>query len=1058
MAGIADTLYNIQDGINNICCNVTQMKCKVLSSGETEHSVFNNTAGYPDEERLELLKNGQPVGDTDELVDMVMTKLESALRRRDDHLQSAINSLQEDNLHLRKEVEYYRDRVSTEGHQRNNELEGKMQEVLDHMNQLSHKKNGNGLLLSCSATSSDVSHSAESKTRRLKRRSRSKATSGQDKLLMLDAKLLPKPRSGSSKQYNHPEVMTSSSDEDMGKPLNSSNKRQLMKDSMTARTFDVVPPASTTESEQQTMSQPVDTKEIQTDLCNASFDASTNTDDFLQLKVVDTTPEFVQVSIPVYEKDILEKSTPEVKHVSIDPRLKKIETLEEATDTVTFIGRGSGIEEGMTPLPNSTGEPESSGAKTIVSKVNSKETEHSKKPVKSEKEKDKVSKTKPTVKAAVIKRNVSVENLSVKQSHTDSKVKKSNEKKKGVDKKKPVTAAPVSHQLGIICDGATMSNVIEGDDFKITITSNQELISCELSDTEGQSPRKKIIVTPKTPDKKRTEQVVEQKQEVIKKGVRKIPISTTYMKTKNEIPAPEQFPAARPPADQIPTPTLRYSSSIHASMSPSYPMSYDFVGYNHNLPPTPTQQDYSICSNTYPISGRNTQMSFDGGDVITMMIKQDSRDSCLYDAPNSIPDIMDFRESPDGAYSYVIDGRIRSSMSNISDLKPDYEEESGDGLERDILMEFVQMDEAMEQNTFKSSIPSPFKKYVERIKHKVIKEHVKPRHERRLGSRLLSQEEEEVMEVDYRPPTRAMPVRKGGKGQGRRLWRTRSMSLSTERLQQSSNTQAANRKLLESCRKCVSTDRLVGMTPSEEERIIRIKKYEDDTEQQNERSRHYNMRKGHRQQKLFQKQKSTSNDDGIIIYESERPVTVLEQNENICDEDLKQVPSPEAKDKSIEDSGIESQGSKDYSSDNLTSENTMSDSSGQENKLKFNRQGSGKCTDLGPMNQAEKQKASALSLAPLSVECFIVSRGWQIDQAQLTKALAKLDGVNFVRVQVANTMNRVLENIRPNNDIVLIHIGTQEIGEACRSITNEESIPGGQFFYFSFFITCTYQL
>ena len=136
----------------------------------------------------------------------------------------------------------------------------------------------------------------------------------------------------------------------------------------------------------------------------------------------------------------------------------------------------------------------------------------------------------------------------------------------------------------------------------------------------------------------------------------------------------------------------------------------------------------------------------------------------------------------------------------------------------------------------------------------------------------------------------------------------------------------------------------------------------------------------------------------------------------------------------------------------------MSDSSGQENKLKFNRQGSGKCTDLGPMNQAEKQKASALSLAPLSVECFIVSRGWQIDQAQLTKALAKLDGVNFVRVQVANTMNRVLENIRPNNDIVLIHIGTQEIGEACRSITNEESIPGGQFFYFSFFITCTYQL
>jgi hypothetical protein len=94
------------------------------------------------------------------------------------------------------------------------------------------------------------------------------------------------------------------------------------------------------------------------------------------------------------------------------------------------------------------------------------------------------------------------------------------------------------------------------------------------------------------------------------------------------------------------------------------------------------------------------------------------------------------------------------------------------------------------------------------------------------------------------------------------------------------------------------------------------------------------------------------------------------------------------------------------------------------------------------MNQAEKQKVSSLSHAPLTVECFIVSRGWQVDQAQLTKALAKLDGVNFVRIQVANTMNRVLENIRPNNDVVLIHIGTQEISEACRSINSDDSIPG----------------
>ena len=33
-------------------------------------------------------------------------------------------------------------------------------------------------------------------------------------------------------------------------------------------------------------------------------------------------------------------------------------------------------------------------------------------------------------------------------------------------------------------------------------------------------------------------------------------------------------------------------------------------------------------------------MSYDGGDVFTMMIKQDSRDSNVYDAPAFIPDIQ----------------------------------------------------------------------------------------------------------------------------------------------------------------------------------------------------------------------------------------------------------------------------------------------------------------------------------------------------------------------------------------------------------------------------------
>jgi hypothetical protein len=129
-------------------------------------------------------------------------------------------------------------------------------------------------------------------------------------------------------------------------------------------------------------------------------------------------------------------------------------------------------------------------------------------------------------------------------------------------------------------------------------------------------------------------------------------------------------------------------------------------------------------------------MSYDGGDVFTMMIKQDSRDSNVYDAPSYIPDIQaprslraavtprqDPRESPDGAYSYVIDGPCPMSrlsffflapfssllsMSNISDLKLDCEEEAGssEGPERDILMEFVLMEEQQEA---RRNGPSPFK-------------------------------------------------------------------------------------------------------------------------------------------------------------------------------------------------------------------------------------------------------------------------------------------------------------------------------------------------------------
>ena len=87
---------------------------------------------------------------------------------------------------------------------------------------------------------------------------------------------------------------------------------------------------------------------------------------------------------------------------------------------------------------------------------------------------------------------------------------------------------------------------------------------------------------------------------------------------------------------------------------------------------------------------------------------------------------------------------------------------------------------------------------------------------------------------------------------------------------------------------------------------------------------------------------------------------------------------------------------------------------------------------LSPMGrQAVASRNGALAHLPLSVECFIVSRGWQIDQAQLNKAISRLEGINFVRIQMVNTINRVIENIRPHNDVVLIHIGPTELSEAC---------------------------
>ena len=97
----------------------------------------------------------------------------------------------------------------------------------------------------------------------------------------------------------------------------------------------------------------------------------------------------------------------------------------------------------------------------------------------------------------------------------------------------------------------------------------------------------------------------------------------------------------------------------------------------------------------------------------------------------------------------------------------------------------------------------------------------------------------------------------------------------------------------------------------------------------------------------------------------------------------------------------------------------------------------------------ERRRSKSRKKIQLNAECFMVSRGWQLDQTRLLRSLDRLKNANFGRVQLATTINRVVENIRPHLDAVLIHIGNQELIEAAYSVFKKIS---KSFFYFSFFL------
>ena len=226
---------------------------------------------------------------------------------------------------------------------------------------------------------------------------------------------------------------------------------------------------------------------------------------------------------------------------------KVVGSMEEVTEVGEVHGRGHGVD-GGTPSPSPSREKEPVKTQEVSSAAKPETKAETKPETKSEVKAESKSKTGNNGKQRSVSRPNGKKASSVPAKPAALKKEPAGNGKKNLTIEEPKAAKASGGKTDTAGDNKK-SKVIEGDDFRVTITSNADLVSCEMSDTEEPgSPRKKIIVTPKTPDGKKTEQKrgkQEEQQAVSKKGG-KIPIRSTYIKQKVEAPAPPQFPAARP--------------------------------------------------------------------------------------------------------------------------------------------------------------------------------------------------------------------------------------------------------------------------------------------------------------------------------------------------------------------------------------------------------------------------------------------------------------------------------------------------------------------------------
>ena len=112
-----------------------------------------------------------------------------------------------------------------------------------------------------------------------------------------------------------------------------------------------------------------------------------------------------------------------------------------------------------------------------------------------------------------------------------------------------------------------------------------------------------------------------------------------------------------------------------------------------------------------------------------------------------------------------------------------------------------------------------------------------------------------------------------------------------------------------------------------------------------------------------------------------------------------------------------------------TGPNTATNSSTEESKKRLRRSMKKKEREQAEDRRRSRSRKKQVT-NPLSAECFLVSRGWQLDQTRLLRSLDRIQRAHFGRVQLATTINRCVESIRPHLDAVVIHVGNQELIEA----------------------------